>query len=208
MVEEKPSKKLGITLQYTIEIRDKDGKVIRKITKESRSILKNFASILRSLMWGDCVSKNVTIKDIYGTSRTYPDLNSTNDFMFFVRSSSNINFFGIVVGSGDTPVTRNDYKLATYILGGTGSGMLSMFDTLVEAVDGTPPDSKWNVARIFMNQSGGDVTVKEIGIAGEHRHFTDGQYRYYQMVRDVLPAPQTLTPLQQMTVTYTWKVTA
>mgnify|MGYP001050160178 CR=1 FL=1 len=208
MVKENKSEKLNLSLSYTIEIRDKDGKVIRKVTKESRSILKNFASMLRALMWGDCVSKCVTLKDIYGTNRDYPDLNGTSDFMFFVRSTANINFFGIVVGTGDTSVTRDDYKLVTYIEGGTGTGKLSMDNTLVEAVNGTPPESRWNVTRIFINQSGGTIIVKEIGIAGEHRHASDGQYRYYQMVRDVLAVPQTLLYMQQMTITYTWKVTA
>ena len=72
--------------------------------------------------------------------------------------------FGIVVGTGDTPVTADDYNLASKIAHGTGAGQLSygavtLYDPFVS--DYTV---KQRIARSFTNNSGADITVKEIGL--------------------------------------------
>ena len=157
-------------------------------------------------IYGEFIDLTVAIEDTSNTSKSvcfpsggpYPRQD--------VDASANYSTYGIVVGSGSTAVTANDYALATRIAHGTGAGQLQYgshsFTSPVVAVGNVD----MIVSRTFTNGSGGDVTVREIGIYC--RSYEQGiSYLYFCIVRDVLPSAITLTSGQTLTIQYTFRTT-
>jgi hypothetical protein len=102
------------------------------------------------------------------------------------------------IGTGDTAATTEDYYLAAVIASGNGAGQL-----LASAMSrGTPSyDSGthvWTVtdSKIFNNNSGGSITVKETGL-----HIAASQINY-QIERSVLSPTVAVANGAQLTVTY------
>ncbi len=169
--------------EILIEVRDKNGKVIVKRKEKINSFLYNYYSIAR--VWA--VKGIATIlKDTSGNNT--PTINSWN-----IQNSAGANApegddsYGIVVGSGSTPVdVQNDYNLANKISNGTGSGQLQYGSTSMTDDMTQLPKMILEVKRTFINNSGDNVTVNEIGLVIK---INDGSNDYNVMiVRDVITA--------------------
>jgi len=196
-----------IKLEYEVEVRDKNGKLIKSIKGKSKSLLKNFMTVLRATLYGNLMTETETILDRDNVSHTFPNLySSANDHMS-INAPSNDDNYGIVVGTGDTPVDVDDVDLESPISNGTGSGQLLYGDTTIEAVQTANSTSSFRVIRSFSNSSGESITVKEIGIAIRHQHKDDGKI-YILIVRDVLASPTSIPDGASFTVRYTWSVSA
>jgi hypothetical protein len=114
--------------------------------------------------------------------------------------------WGIQVGTVDTQVTRDDYRLASKIAHGSASGQLAYGAMTIEAVNGTPPASRFRVIRVFSNNTDSTITVKEIGLAIRNLYplaTTD-----FLIARDVLATPQDVPAGATLTVRYIFEVTA
>jgi len=72
--------------------------------------------------------------------------------------------YGIVVGTGTTPVSPTDYKLENQIPHGTGSGQLYYKAVSLPSLIVTESGVVQKIQREFENRSTADVTVNEIGI--------------------------------------------
>jgi len=104
--------------------------------------------------------------------------------------------YGIVVGTSDTAFNVEQYALGALIAHGTGAGQLtyqaSGFNSKAYALKVWTATSK----RIFNNNSGGDITVKEIGLYSAYYSLA------YLTERSVL-SPTVLVPDgAQLTATY------
>ncbi len=112
---------------------------------------------------------------------------------------------GIVVGTGDTAASFEDYKLETIILNGSTSGKLA-WDA---AVPGTPAynteTGKWTNTfyRDFTNNSGETITVKETGL---YWNVNPGGVTAC-VERHVLASTVDVADGQTMRVTYTIELT-
>lgn len=106
---------------------------------------------------------------------------------------------GIVVGSDDgtgEPHAITNYRLGTLILHGATSGKLTYAPyTTRELIAKDGDNLVLALSRVFTNDSGGAIDVKEIGIYAS---------LIYQacIVRDILPSTITLSAGQTLTVTY------
>jgi len=114
--------------------------------------------------------------------------------------------YGIVVGSGTSPASNTDYKLASKISHGTGAGQLlynSMSEQYISTseVSGNVDFVFW---RTFTNDSGGNVTVNEIGV---YAKTIATIYRYFCLVRDKLGTSRTIADGETYQVTYTFRTT-
>lgn len=98
---------------------------------------------------------------------------------------------GIVVGTGNTAWTFEDFKLATAVAHGNGAGQLS------HVLQATGTDAfvgdvcTVTVQRYFNNNSGGDIIIAETGL-----------YVPFLACRDVLVTPVTVEDTGQLLVTY------
>jgi hypothetical protein len=116
--------------------------------------------------------------------------------------------YGIIVGSGTTPFSMNQYALASKIPHGTGSGQLSYgpssFDDFGVDTSVSPPVYRFRLVRSFSNASTSNVTINEVGLAVSQ---TVGNTSYYYLIaRDVLPTSYTVPVGGSATVAITLEV--
>lgn len=98
---------------------------------------------------------------------------------------------GIVVGTGNTVFSFEDYKLATAVAHGNGTGQLS-YVLQATGTDAFVGDvCTVTVQRYFNNNSGGDIIIAETGLYVINMH-----------CRDVLVTPVTVEDTGQLLVTY------
>ncbi len=163
---------------YEIEIYDKNGKLIKKERKKGDSILKNwmflFYGMANGVQWS-----------FYDTNGNLQEINSVSVISCSLLAPSGDDSFGIIVGSGTTPVDLEDHNLASKIPNGTGSGQLSYGETsFYSSYNGLTYDMGGQ--RSFDNNSGADITINEIGLVMK---VNDGSNNYYVLImRDVISA--------------------
>ena len=196
-----------IKLMYEIEVRNEEGKLIKRISGMSKSLLKNFMKVLRGTLYGGLTSEIETILDRDNVSHAFPNLYSNAAPHMSINATSTIDDYGIIVGTGDTPVDVDDVDLESPISHGTGSGQLLYGSTTIEEVQTSDSTSSFRVTRSFSNSSGASITVKEIGMAIKHSHRDDGDL-HILIARDVLPSPTSIPDGASLTVRYTWSVSA
>ena len=165
-------KKPNLSVEYEITVRDKNGKVIEHRREESKSLVKNFLLLLNAgfrISTSSVVDTGGTARNTgagYGWHRWYHGSYSSIDGYggWSALAGAGDDTFGIVVGTGDTPVTADDYNLASKIAHGTDAGQLSYNESVLydPVVTGTAVRQEFR--RQFTNNSGADITVKEIGL--------------------------------------------
>ena len=170
------------------EIRNRNGKLLRRLPfRECHSLLKQFIQILGVQMGGS----SQTIKDTGGTNRASA-ANSLN-FSCFATSQTT---HGIVIGTGETPVTMTDYKLQTQV---TASIVHQTMSFAVEE----PDANTWRIAisRGFLNNTGAELNIKEAGLYvlfSGSAYFICADRTLYPVA---VPAGTTLTLTYRITVT-------
>jgi len=193
--------------EIIIERYDKKGQLLEKIKQKSRSFLKQFIQLIE--VQTNQASKTIT--DITGTNRSVGavDMNlfcvpggghGYVDPTYREVQTENI---GVVVGSGTTAVTPTDTKLETKIAHGTGSGQLVYLGCGLKPVVISGSDAYVDLIRFFENQSGGNVTINEVGIYA----IAATQQWGFCICRDVLSSSITVADGQLLKVRYRVKVT-
>jgi hypothetical protein len=223
----KKEKTANLEVLIECEVRDKNGKILSVHRQKSKSLLKNFAKILRTMLVPAIPtavgSSTVSLTDTGGATRTF-----TGAYLVNTGATSSVyvglyplnagaptgnDAYGIQVGTGTGAVSRDDYQLGYKILNGTGSGQLSYGAMTIEDTDGTPPDTTFRLIRTFTNNTSSSITVYEIGLVIANSLIpvtsTISPTTYYFLIaRDLLTTPQTVPAGATLTVRYIFKVTA
>jgi hypothetical protein len=108
---------------------------------------------------------------------------------------------GIQVGSGSNAYSFEDYALQTLIAHGTGAGQLYyVAQQRTSAYD--VATKKWTIlhTRQFNNNSGGDITIRELGLTFQ---LVMSNSKYILFSRDLLAEAKVLTNGQSVTYKYT-----
>jgi len=182
------------------ELRGRDGSVKFRQEQPIKSFLLNWTKALYGLSYDKANSKVIHLTDVGGTDVIFPALYSNSYPIFCFRSGEGDTRYGIVVGSGTTGVSLEDYKLASEISHGTGTGQLYYYKT--DTSYSTDADRSYlSVHRTFENKSTSNVTVSEVGlkfvIVG-----SGARYYYFLILRDLLDTAVTMAPLDVYTVRY------
>jgi hypothetical protein len=176
---------LGLKYDIELELRDKDGKLLKKWVQEGRSWVKWFLFLLYIYM----AQSSFTITKTDGSSVSQ----SPAVGMLSIAAGWGSDTAGIVVGTSDLAWSIEQYKLDSKISHGNGSGQLLYGVTTVDDVTPMTNGYRIFVSRVFNNNSGSSVIVKEVGIyCGVPAMFA----------RDVLTAPVEVQNLQSLTVRY------
>ena len=180
-----------------IEVRDKKGKILEKRREEAHSWVGNFIKALYGLLATSAI-KNTTISiiDTENQSIGFPQVPSESDSVLFVKAVAGNDDFGIIVGSGNTPVTLDDYNLEAKIPHGTGTGQIQYNYTTMEEPVISDNNISFRIIRTFTNVSGGDIIVREIGLVALKYS------KYFLIARDVLETPVTVPHEATLTVRY------
>lgn len=177
--------------QLTIEIRDKDGKIISQSKQRGRSFLKGYIALLVAQS-----GITPTCTDIEGT----PHDIIINTFPLRAAGTAGCDYLGTVIGTGDTAVSINDYKLETKILEGVATGQMEYQNQMFTDPQVVGDRISFTAYRNFVNNSGALITVKEAGIDMYGKTPT---YIFVCAVRDVLSPAKDIPDGAGITVTYT-----
>jgi hypothetical protein len=188
-----PPGELGAILELTV--RNKKGEVTERQEMLSESFVKQFLQCL----WISCARiatgnriKDYWIKDLDG------DLNpvqvASNSFQ--ANAGPNVDTYGILVGTGTTAPTIDDYQMETKITHGIGAGQLQYSAVAFGAPTSDGTVSHFTITRDFSNASGSPITVREVGLVVLIGRMGSGS-DYYLTIRDsvniTIPDGETLT---------------
>lgn len=144
---------------------------------------------------------------LYATSGVsapaYPSGSSTTNYGgFLVNAGAGVTTFGIVAGTGNTAVALNQHTLTTPIAHGSGVNQLSYGAVTISSVTVADNEAYFTMHRTLTNNSGGYITVKEVGLV-----VTNSNNTFHLIERTVLPSGGiVLDDTGAVTLTYKWKV--
>jgi len=206
------SKRLGLRLvmEYELEVRDADGKLVKRVKGISDSFVRNWIRMLRTmhLCTTSLETLNVSLLQTNGVSGTFVvnTVAGSSLIQMGAKCPADTNAYGIRVGTNPAPFDRTHYELQTIIAHGSGAGQMLYGATTIEDYSETDGEVQFRHIRAIVNNSGASITVYEIGIA--IANMSAGTVRYFLIARDVIaggvvvPAGNTLTIRYRMFVSY------
>lgn len=170
MVPYRPSPVLS--LDYTLKVRDRRGRVIALHRAPSESYVRAFIDWLSAMIGGTI---STLVPDTGGTNRTFAVSGSMR-----ALAPDNDSTYGPVLGTGTNAVAIGDYKLQTQIVHGVVAGTLDHQATENLGLSTVGTTRLFQFRRLFVNASGGTIPVKECGIYGLNSIY------YFCLVRDLV----------------------
>ena len=196
-----------------LEVKDKNGSVIHKISGESHSWVRNaYNHLFSQIAAVNCLSADgLSVKDTGGAERTgnfpvgYSDYsqNFKTDGHGYKAAAADTTR-GIVVGTGSDPEDFDDYALGNQVSNGTGAGQLSYIASEVYSVSTVGTVKKTELVRYFNNNSGGAITVNEVGL---YLGLWAGNIIKMMTCRDLVSGGVEVPDTGQLKVTYTIQLT-
>ncbi len=195
---------IPMRVKWETEVYDKDGKLTDRKSGEN-SLVAGFAFKIWSFMVANDAA--FTEHDITNTIRVgysaYPGGAATCGLIVGNVLTANATGFGIVVGTNNTAVTADDYKLNTITAHGTGANQLYYYSCYCNDIVTDATTANMRIDRVMSNTSGGLITIKELGIYG----LDAGPYSWC-LCRDIIGDPGTdIANGSYMLVKYTITVT-
>lgn len=127
------------------------------------SFVKNFAVWLKVLLGPEGIVAD-TLRKTDGSYHTA--YSWSYNLGMYVSPSSGV-LYGIVVGTGNTAVTHDDYNLDTIISHGTSGGQLLYGNNSIAVTGGSGADVLYTISRTITNSSGSPINIKETGLIGQ-----------------------------------------
>jgi hypothetical protein len=200
-----------MNLLYRTMILDKNGKVVKRShLKNSHSFVINFLKQIEFMTAHAQTTNgtaNVSITAVNGTAYNYVAQDGTVNTTarnFSMLAGVNVDTYGIVCGLGTNAVANTDTSLQTQVKTGTATNQMtySAMTLITTAVNGTNVDTLWS--RTFVNTSGGDVAVKEIGVYISGNDATSNA-RLSCIIRDL--STNTVTNGNSLVIQYIFRTT-
>lgn len=207
---------------WTLEVFDKNGKLLQKHHQRSHSWTRNAYNNLFSQMAGKdgddaavfgAGKLNVKRMDgIVGSGDVVlgqTPRGSVDSTVYGYRADSGIDGKGILVGSGTNAEDFEDYALQTPIAEGTGAGQLNHVQSADHSITwtGGTLTFKNDLIRYFNNNSGGNIDVNEVALVGDLLYGNTDLPEEILVSRDKLGATVTIPDTGQLKVTYTIQLT-
>ena len=189
--------KIAEGLSYEVTIRNKSGRVLKRVSAPSRSYVSAWNQSLYVLNR----HTGFTIKDTGGTDR-YVSYSSS---VLRASAGAGETDHGIRVGKGSTAVTISDYSLESPCGEGIGVDQFLHQATATSSPAVVGSDCSFWHRRVMVNNSGSAISgIREIGCYMMIKYSP----RYCALgYRDVLPGSVSVPDGGSITVTYTLKVT-
>jgi len=178
-------------------VKDKKGKVLKRIKRKAHSFVGNFIRCLAVQF----ASGKEAITDIGGNAvNPY-----AHQYSLKAGAGSGDDSLGIQAGTGTNAVSINDNALQTKIAHGTGSGQLQYGAVTFGATACDASKCECTITRDFANGSGGDITVNELGLVLQ---MYDNGNKNILAARDVVSGGIAVANGQTLTVNYKIRATA
>lgn len=151
-------------IKAQIVLKDKNGKVTKTINKTCNSYVLGIVDLLQFLCNQAAYNSTFTVNDTAGVAKPFMFYYNTNYWGFRGNAPSANDTYGIQVGTGNDAVLISDYKLKTLIAHGDTSTKLNYGATSIGACATVGTTRNFTIARTMTNNSGGDITVNEVGL--------------------------------------------
>ena len=141
---------------------DIDGNIIKEGEfQKANSLLVGFIADYQAHVVNAATA--AVAKDTAGVARAVPQSSWAN---YGTCGGAGDAASGIVVGTNSTAVTITDYALNTKVANGTGANQLSYAGQTTPDTSLTVSGSEayFTLSRVLTNSSGGNITIKEVGI--------------------------------------------
>jgi len=192
------ARKLGVMTLPRLHIGmlvEKDGIVLTNQREEGHSWLRNGWNVFFAVMSGCRGNGSGSLGAGNMNCRTsYSLVSSIYGGVEYCKAPT------IYTGTSDTAFSVDQYQLVAVIGDGNGAGQLAHQSVSYQlAYDAT----EWThtISRIFNNNSGDTIIIKEIGLSYSVNVFESGGVTAY-LARDVLGSPVVVANGAQLTVTY------
>jgi len=187
---------VGAVLELTV--RDKDGKITNHRVMKSKSFVRQFLELLWITTYQIPDSKAYGMIDPGGT---YREIHATG-YCFRSSAPAGTVTYGIIVGTGTTAPTIDDYAIETLIdhdAAPPTAGALQYGAVAFGAPSSDATTSHFTITRNFANASGGAITVNEIALYVEGY---DTAVRYFMTIRDAIGGGIAVPDGQTLTINY------
>ena len=188
----------GIDGEIEIIVYDKDKNVIQHIKKPMDSFTQNMkrwiCDVLNSYFLNSEGYLTWNVVDTEGVNRNLTS--GSYVLTSYINAPTGDDNYGILIGSSDIAFDPAQYSLGAKIpntqIGYQGMIVYQDLNT----------QRTWQ--RAFVNTSGGDITVREVGLAVKATY--GSTTCYVLLARDVLPTPVTVPNYGTLVVRYTFKI--
>jgi len=182
-------RKMNVKAYLKIKVINEKGKCIYYRRYRSRSFVANFINALYTLLSGQSVTNVNTGGSTYSTS---------TGSQIGVTASSNDDSYGIQIGTGTTAPAITDFSLTQLIPNGTSAGQMQYGAvTVMSPVINTTNNTGYiTVTRAFTNNSGGSITVSEVGLVAIY------SFNKTLIIHDLLPTPITVPNGSTLSIAY------
>lgn len=200
-----------------LQVHDKNGILVFDDVQRGHSWTRNFYNMMFGMIAGArgnntssfgagyMSGKNTagSIYAAYNYSSSYQNAYSSGYF-----NSSTSSSYGIVVGSGDTAFDKDQNALASIINHGSNTGQLfyhaspSYTTSNIPTYTSSPKAWQQQHLRVFNNNSGGSITVKETALY-VNAYLFSGSPINIMVERSILDPTVPVANGAQLTVTYT-----
>ena len=185
---------LGAVLELTVK--DKDGKVTDHRLMRSRSFVRQFLELL----WIQAYQiPEIAPYNMRDTSNALQDI-CEGGLSFAADGGVGVVTHGIIVGTGTTAPTIDDYAIETIIAHGTGAGELQYGAVTFGAPASDATTSQFTITRNFANGSGGAITGNEVALYV--KGFKYNTTYYFLTIRDVIAGGISVPDGDTLTVNY------
>jgi hypothetical protein len=199
----------------TIIVIDEKGEIVKVHKQWSHSPTSNFIGMLLPTNWFLNTGNSWTITNTNGTGYKHLITTGNNNNAFYYPAS-NTNYptylVMIQVGSGQQSNPYSAYSLAAPIANGTGTGQLLYGSPSVLQTPTVSGSSiSFTISQAFNNQSGGTVTITEVGILLNISMWNIstgviGNWGNFLMWYDVLSSPISVSNGESIVIYYTFTV--
>lgn len=199
-----------------LQVHDKDGNLTFDDVQRGHSWTRNFWNFMfgtassaanisgaQTSFGAGYLSGKTTGGTITGTQ--YYGVQLADNCQGFINTAANANY-GILIGTDDTAFNISNYYLGAIIASGNGASQMAyqaqdQTDNVLAYNGGTKVWSN-TFARIFNNNSGGSITVKEVGLVCWTGLFFSIISAHALFERSVLSPTVAVANGAQLTVTY------
>ena len=182
-------RKMNVKAYLKIKVINEKGKCIYYRRYRSRSFVANFINAL----YIDVSGQRITLVNTGGGTTSVP-----SGFAMSVTDTSNDNSYGIQIGAGTTAPAITDFSLKQLIPNGTSAGQMQYGAvTVMSPVINTTNNTGYvAITRAFTNNSGGSITVSEVGVVV---NFSSNNFL---IIHDLLPTPITVPNGSTLSIAY------
>ncbi len=170
-----------IRVYYRLAVTDPRGRVVsRTHWRLCRSYVQQWTQGWRMFFVS---AAEASVRDVLNALQTLTDPTTVGQVFGRVTASGDAR--GIVIGTDGSAVTITDFALGTQILTAT---MTHLGVTIGPIVETLPTSAEFTISRGFINVSGGNVNVAEVGLYCDA--VTAAGTKFFMLVREVVSPVQ------------------